>query len=138
MTLTRDAISLKPVSEVDGAGTFSHYVYLTNDGAPDFMIRSGAPYRFVKDHLGSVRLVVNAQTEAIAQLIEYDAFGRVLSDSSPVLQPFGFAGGLYDSYTGSSALLLATTIREWADKRTRTRLESRGNQTARSNETVVR
>src|SRR5690606_7454590 len=31
---------------------------------------------------------------------EYDAFGRVLFDSMPGFQPFGFAGGLYDWDTG--------------------------------------
>ncbi|MEL6196168.1 MAG: RHS repeat-associated core domain-containing protein, partial [Myxococcota bacterium] len=29
----------------------------------------------------------------------YDEFGRVLSDSNPGFQPFGFAGGLYDQDT---------------------------------------
>lgn len=51
------------------------------------------------DHLGSVRLVVRADTGAIAQAISYDEFGRVLSDSSPGFQAFGFAGGLYDTDT---------------------------------------
>lgn len=51
------------------------------------------------DHLGSVRLVVRADTGAIAQAISYDEFGRVLSDSSPGFQAFGFAGGLYDHQT---------------------------------------
>jgi RHS repeat-associated protein len=31
---------------------------------------------------------------------DYDEFGRVLSDTSPGFQPFGFAGGLYDPDTG--------------------------------------
>ncbi|WP_409525034.1 hypothetical protein [Nitrincola sp. MINF-07-Sa-05] len=35
------------------------------------------------DHLSSVRLLVNTQTGAIAQRIDYDEFGRVLSDSQP-------------------------------------------------------
>lgn len=96
--LYRDA--LRPVSEVDSAGIFTHYAYLADGGAPDFMIRSGVPYRFVKDHIGSVRLVVNAQTGAVAQSLEYDEFGVVLSDTSPGFQPFGFAGGLYDAATG--------------------------------------
>jgi len=39
--------------------------------------------------------VVDAATGAIAQRIDYDAFGNVLSDSNPGFQPFGFAGGLY-------------------------------------------
>ena len=47
----------------------------------------------------SVRLVVNSSTGAIAQRIDYDEFGRVLSDTSPGFQNFGFAGGLYDHET---------------------------------------
>ncbi|MFP3960574.1 MAG: RHS repeat-associated core domain-containing protein [Spirochaetaceae bacterium] len=35
-----------------------------------------------------------------AQELTYDVFGRVLSDTAPGFQPFGFAGGLYDSDTG--------------------------------------
>jgi len=47
-----------------------------------------------------VRLVVDVATGTIAQRIDYDEFGKVLSDTSPGFQPFGFAGGLYDSDTG--------------------------------------
>jgi RHS repeat-associated protein len=32
--------------------------------------------------------------------IDYDSFGRVLTDTNPGFQPFGFAGGLYDADTG--------------------------------------
>jgi RHS repeat-associated protein len=32
--------------------------------------------------------------------MDYDAFGRVLQDTNPGFQPFGFAGGLYDDDTG--------------------------------------
>jgi hypothetical protein len=35
-------------------------------------------YRLITDHLGSVRLVVNAQTGAVAQRLRYDAYGRLL------------------------------------------------------------
>lgn len=31
------------------------------------------------------------------QQMDYDEFGRVTADSSPGFQPFGFAGGLYDT-----------------------------------------
>ncbi|MBK8939830.1 MAG: RHS repeat-associated core domain-containing protein [Polyangiaceae bacterium] len=34
------------------------------------------------------------------QELDYDSWGRVLLDTSPGLQPFGFAGGLYDPDTG--------------------------------------
>jgi len=50
--------------------------------------------------LGSVRLVVNAETGEVVQRMDYDAFGRVLQDTNPGFQPFGFAGGLYDDDTG--------------------------------------
>jgi RHS repeat-associated protein len=38
-------------------------------------------------------------THEIAQYLEYDEWGRVLSDTRPGFQPFGFAGGLYDPVT---------------------------------------
>jgi len=46
-----------------------------------------------------VRLVVNAADGTIVQQLNYDEFGRVLSDSNPGFQPFGYAGGLYDADT---------------------------------------
>jgi RHS repeat-associated protein len=54
----------------------------------------------VSDHLGSVRLVVDAGTGAVVQRMDYDEFGRVTLDSNPGFQPFGFAGGVYDGETG--------------------------------------
>jgi RHS repeat-associated protein len=54
----------------------------------------------IKDHLGSVRLVVDEATGAVVQELVYDSWGRVLVDTNPGLQPFGFAGGLYDAETG--------------------------------------
>jgi RHS repeat-associated protein len=63
------------------------------------VMTDGTVYRLITDHLGSVRLVVNAETGAVVQRMDYDAFGRVLQDSSPGFQPFGFAGGLYDDDT---------------------------------------
>jgi RHS repeat-associated protein len=40
--------------------------------------------------------VVDASTGAVAQRIDYDEFGRVLLDTNPGFQPFGFAGGIDD------------------------------------------
>jgi RHS repeat-associated protein len=55
----------------------------------------------LSDHLGSVRLVVNAATGAIAQRIDYDEWGNATYVSgAPDFQPFGFAGGLTDRDTG--------------------------------------
>ncbi len=64
------------------------------------MTMSGVTYRLITDHLGSVRMVVNTATGAIAQEMDYDEFGSVVRNTSPGFQPFGFAGGLYDSHTG--------------------------------------
>jgi RHS repeat-associated protein len=47
-----------------------------------------------------VRLVVDVETGAIAQRIDYTPFGKVEVDTNPGFQPFGFAGGLYDHETG--------------------------------------
>ncbi|MBI2567586.1 MAG: hypothetical protein HYV63_11190, partial [Candidatus Schekmanbacteria bacterium] len=93
--------ALEPVAELDASGAVvSVFVYASRAHVPDAMIRGGAMYRIISDHLGSVRLVVDAATGAVAQRIDYDAWGRVLNDTNPGFQPFGFAGGLYDPDTG--------------------------------------
>jgi RHS repeat-associated protein len=92
---------LNPVAELDGSGqVVSRFVYASKANVPDYMVSGGVTYRLISDHLGSVRLVVNASTAAVAQRIDYDEFGNVLADTSPGFQPFGFAGGLYDPDTG--------------------------------------
>lgn len=94
--------SLRPIAEIDADGVFTHFVYASNSatsGAPVALIRAGVFYRVVKDHTGSVRLVINAQTGAVAQSLDYDAYGRVLAETGAGFQPFGFAGGLYDADT---------------------------------------
>jgi RHS repeat-associated protein len=92
---------LRPVAELDGAGSVvSRFVYTTfGDNVPASMVKGGATYRIVTDPAGSVRLVINAATGAIAQRMDYDGFGQVINDSAPGFQPFGFAGGLYDKDT---------------------------------------
>lgn len=86
---------------LDSAGVVTKsFVYATQSHSPDYMVFNGEKYRFFKDHLGSIRLVVKISDGSIAQAISYDEFGRVLSDTNPGFQPFGFAGGLYDHDTG--------------------------------------
>jgi RHS repeat-associated protein len=88
------------VAELDGAGNVvARFVYGTKAHVPDYMEKGGVTYRILSDHLGSVRLVVDAATGAVAQRIDYDEFGRVMMDTAPGFQPFGFAGGLYDHQT---------------------------------------
>ncbi len=91
---------LRVVGEMDGSGQHvSEFIYGSSQ-TPDVMIKNGVVYRIVQDHLGSPRLIVNSQSGSVLQRIDYDEFGRVLVDSNPGFQPFGFAGGLYDSETG--------------------------------------
>jgi RHS repeat-associated protein len=82
------------VAELDGTGAVVSRFF------PGGMIKGGATYRILRDHLGSPRLVVNASTGAIAQRMDFDEFGRVLQDTNPGFTPFGFAGGHYDPDTG--------------------------------------
>jgi RHS repeat-associated protein len=92
---------LRPALELDAAGqVVARFVYATGVNVPDYMVRTGRTYRIIKDHLGSVRLVVDVQNGSIAQRLDYDEWGRVTRDTNPGFQPFGFAGGLYDADTG--------------------------------------
>ncbi|MBK6515474.1 MAG: RHS repeat-associated core domain-containing protein [Polyangiaceae bacterium] len=75
-------------------------MYAGGVNVPALMVTPTATYRLVTDHLGSVRRVVDVATGVVVQELEYDAWGRVLLDTNPGLQPFGFAGGLYDPDTG--------------------------------------
>jgi RHS repeat-associated protein len=91
---------LDPVAELDGSNqVVSRFVYGSRANVPDYMIKGGVTYRIVSDNLDSVRLVVNAGTGAILQRMDYDEFGNVTADTNPGFQPFGFAGGLYDTQT---------------------------------------
>ncbi len=66
---------------------------------PDYMVKGGVTYRIISDHLGSPRLVVNIADGSVAQRMDYDTWGNVVSDTNPGFQPFGFAGGIYDQHT---------------------------------------
>jgi RHS repeat-associated protein len=91
---------LKPIAELDGNSQIvSRFVYATGANVPDLMIKGGATYRLIKDHLGSPRLVVDIATNTVMQQMDYDVWGNVIQDSNPGFQPFGYAGGLYDRDT---------------------------------------
>jgi RHS repeat-associated protein len=90
----------QPVAQVNGSNQLvSQFVYATRANVPDYMVKGGVVYRIYSDHLGSPRLIVNTATGQIAERIDYDEFGNVLTDTNPGFQPFGFAGGLYDPTT---------------------------------------
>ncbi len=91
---------LSPVAEVDSNSiVVSRFVYGDAQNVPEYMLKGGSTYRIITDQLGSVRLVINSATGEIAQRIDYDEFGRVVANTNPGFQPFGFAGGLYDDDT---------------------------------------
>jgi RHS repeat-associated protein len=91
---------LQPLAELDGAGNLvTRFVYAGGSNAPAIMETSGTTYRLMTNHLGSVREVVDASSGNVAQEILYDTWGRVLFDSNPGFQPFGFAGGMYEPET---------------------------------------
>jgi len=88
------------VAEVDSNSVLkSQFVYAADSATPSFMLQGTNIYRVFSDERGSVRLVVNAADGSIAQELTYDEFGRVMADTNPGFQPFGFVGGLYDSDT---------------------------------------
>jgi RHS repeat-associated protein len=87
-------------AQLDASGTVTHrFVYGSQSHSPDYVVKGGVTYAYVKNHLGSIRFVVNAADGTVAQQLDYDAWGNVLSDSNPGLQPFVFAGGIYDRDT---------------------------------------
>lgn len=67
---------LAPVAELDGLGqVLSRFVFGERGNVPAYMLRNGCTYRFLPDHRGSVRLVVDVETGEVAQRLDYDAFG---------------------------------------------------------------
>lgn len=65
-----------------------------------YVVKNGYVYRIFTDHLGSPRLVMDANTSQVVQRLDFAVFGEVVQDSAPGWQPFGFAGGIYDPQTG--------------------------------------
>lgn len=75
------------------------FQYASRAHVPDVIREANRTYLLIHDHLGSVRRVVDAISGQVQQDLDYDAFGRVVRDTNPGFQPFGFAGGLYDPET---------------------------------------
>lgn len=90
--LYRDQLNI--AAEIDGGGNVvARFV-------GGYMIKGGQTYRLIRDQVGSVRQVVNVSSGVPFQETDYDEFGSVLRNEGEGFQPFGFAGGLYDSDTG--------------------------------------
>lgn len=92
---------LEPVAELDGSGNLiARFIYGDRPHVPGYIIKGGVTYRVIADHLGSVRFVINQTNGSIAQELIFDEYGRVMTDTNPGFQPFGFVGGLLDADTG--------------------------------------
>jgi RHS repeat-associated protein len=97
--LYQDAFNL--VAELDASGNVvSRFVYGTRANVPDYVVKGGVIYRIITDHLGSPRVIINVATGEIVQRMGFNEFGKVILDTNPGFQPFGFAGGIYDKDTG--------------------------------------
>lgn len=44
--------------------------------------------------------MINSDTGAVVQRIDYNEWGAVINDTHPGFQPFGYAGGFYDYRVG--------------------------------------
>lgn len=90
-----------PIAKIGNDGKVTaRFVYSNRLNTPDYMIKGGERYRIISDQVGSPIMVIHSVTGEVVQEIEYDSFGRVISDTNPGFQPFGFAGGLIDRDTG--------------------------------------
>jgi RHS repeat-associated protein len=84
---------LTPSAELDSSGN------VTAQFIGNMMYKNGTVYQLITDHLGSIRLVIDKSSGAIAQQLDYDEFGNVTQNTNPDFQSFAYAGGLYDAQT---------------------------------------
>ncbi|UYL08572.1 RHS repeat-associated core domain-containing protein [Bdellovibrio sp. SKB1291214] len=92
---------LRIAAEYNDAGVVAkEYVYGTSVNSPDYVIISGVRYRYIKDHLGSPRLIVKSTDGTIAQRMDYDVLGKVINNTKAGFQAYGFAGGMFISSVG--------------------------------------
>jgi RHS repeat-associated protein len=89
----------QPTATRSPDGTLTRYFY--DEDEKLFAFRRGSTWFYVAtDQVGSPRVVTDAAGVA-QKVLEYDAFGAVLSDSNPSFElPIGFAGGIADPATG--------------------------------------
>ncbi len=98
------------VATLTASGAFkSVFLYASKSHVPEYFVTGSTKYKIVTDYLGSVRLVVRTSDNVVMQRMDYDEWGKVINDTKPGFQPFGFAGGLYDSETK----LLRFGVREY-------------------------
>ena len=88
------------VEEVDNTGSvLARYARTTNIDEPLSELRSGATSYYEQDGLGSVSSLSNS-AGAVANSYTYDSFGKLISSSGTLTNPFQYAGREFDSETG--------------------------------------
>ena len=101
--LYRNQLQIAAITNANGQ-VQKKFVY-GDSHAPEYFIvynystNTETTYRLVTDNIGTVRIVLKTSDGSVAQQIEYDEWGRIVSNSNPTLQPYAFAGGLYDTTT---------------------------------------
>lgn len=86
--------------ELDENGTkTAYYAYGSNIDEPIFMVISGASYYYHADHLGSIRVLTDANEDIVATY-QYDAFGTILQEMGSVNNPYRFTGREWDVGSG--------------------------------------
>ncbi len=87
-------------AQLDGSGAVVARFAWDDAGRLAYVIRDGHTYRAITDQVGSPILVVDAASGQVVEKMQYDAWGRLLSDSGTAPFTIGFAGGLQDPDTG--------------------------------------
>jgi large repetitive protein len=89
-----------PLCEL-GREADSAVVYIYGPGGLLAMRKQGATYGVIKDHLGSVRLLVDAQAEVVAKY-DYLTFGAIAlaEEPAPDFMPYLYTGQEYDHEIG--------------------------------------
>ncbi|MBP6660195.1 MAG: hypothetical protein KA174_05905 [Chitinophagales bacterium] len=88
-----------PIAELNENDRIINTFVYADQNTPILMRKGSVDYYIVSDIRGSVRMVVKPTDGNVLQKMEYDAFGKVLSDNNPGYTPFGYAGGLYEYRT---------------------------------------
>ena len=88
--------------------------------SPSYVIKDGTTYKILHDPgLGSIRYIIDPQTQQIMQEVEYDENGNIMKNTNPEFQPILFSGGLYDfdtKLTRFGARDYDSTVGRWTTK----------------------
>jgi RHS repeat-associated protein len=88
------------LEEVDATGTLvTRYTQNLGTDEPLVTLKSGTTSYYEADALGTVTSLSNS-SGALAKTYVYDSFGKLLSSSGTIANPYGFTGRELDSETG--------------------------------------